>query len=688
MYISCYDENETNFEHNGEFKVFVDENENNIFRQLNGQFYATFKVSLTDRHIHKLLPLMYVKIPTPSKKNKYQLFKIFDLSDDDTGITFTAYQFVWGELSNGFIPHLNSVAKTRLEAAQYILDKAQDTKPHRCTVVDLEPSEERKNLQIVRCNPLVALMGNKENTILNRYSNVEFDFNNFEIQIQNRVGEDTGFVIRDDKNMERFLRDLDYKPVATRIIPQGANELLLPEYFLDSPNIAMYSEVYYKHVEFPEIGVDEANGVMKEDAINLLREAGMKLFTESKIDLPVLSWTITFDDGQNNPKISDELKELLKLDIGDSVIAIKRGLRQRTEARMMEYNYNFVKGEYTDITISSASPSYTVTIEKTVANINVKVDSFKSIITNLSEDMYSKIEQLIDEINLKVAKEDLSAEIEVRSDAVNMAINNGQNSNGIKLNDKGLGVLNNEIMTILLNSGVMNVYNSRTGEFMGYYGTVDDDLRVQLFGANTFSIFAGNDDLKILSIDVDRDLSYGNATVDICGGLLLSQRPGQNVGVNGLALGNDDRSDKYGYHNMSILCWNSLGIQDNNGLTNGFYDARRGRWVIKGGLYQNTESPPSAYILSIDEEHPFFCGKTKMNIVDSILNLETTIKVDNDGDLTMMILPNDDDLVMTDIGNQKHIDQSSIVAGLVEVVKSLNSRLKDLENLRGEEDEA
>ena len=43
---------------------------------------------------------------------------------------------------------------------------------------------------------------------------------------------------------------------------------------------------------------------------------------------------------------------------------------------------------------------------------------------------------------------------------------------------------------------------------------------------------------------------------------------------------------------------------------------------------------------------------------------------------------------MTDIGGHRHIDQSSIIAGLVEVVKSLNSRLKDLENLRGEEDEA
>ena len=62
MYISCYDQDETNFEHNGTFKVKVDEDENNLYRELNGQFYATFKVSLTDRHVHQLFPLMYVKI--------------------------------------------------------------------------------------------------------------------------------------------------------------------------------------------------------------------------------------------------------------------------------------------------------------------------------------------------------------------------------------------------------------------------------------------------------------------------------------------------------------------------------------------------------------------------------------------------------------------------------------------------
>ena len=131
MYISCYDQDETNFEHNGTFKVNVDEEENNLYRELNGQFYVTFKVSLTDRHVHQLFPLMYVKIPTPNKNNPNQLFRIVDLSDDDTGITFTAFHCVWGELANGFLPHLNSVGKTRLEAAQYILSLIHISEPTR-----------------------------------------------------------------------------------------------------------------------------------------------------------------------------------------------------------------------------------------------------------------------------------------------------------------------------------------------------------------------------------------------------------------------------------------------------------------------------------------------------------------------------------------------------------------------------
>ena len=293
----------------------------------------------------------------------------------------------------------------------------------------------------------------------------------------------------------------------------------------------------------------------------------------------------------------------------------------------------------------------------------------------------TQISQLNDKIETKASIDNMWSYIQQNPYAVMTAINNGRGINGISIDENGLSVFRNNIISMMLNDGKTQLYNPYSGTYMGYFGTEDNDLRVQLTGASTFSVRGGYNDVRMLDLDFNHGHAYGNSTMRICGDVLFQHRDDPNAtGVNGLGLGNDDRADMYGHHNIFLLCHNSFGIVDNNGNTNMFADARRGRWIMKGGLYQNTESPPSAYILSIDEEHPFFCGKTKMNIVDSILNLETTIKVDNEDDLTMMILPNDDDLVMTDIGNQKHIDQSSIIAGLVETVKLLNNRMLELES--------
>lgn len=293
----------------------------------------------------------------------------------------------------------------------------------------------------------------------------------------------------------------------------------------------------------------------------------------------------------------------------------------------------------------------------------------------------TQISQLNDKIETKASIDNMWSYIQQNPYAVMTAINNGRGINGISIDENGLSVFRNNIISMMLNDGKTQLYNPYSGTYMGYFGTEDNDLRVQLTGASTFSVRGGYNDVRMLDLDFNHGHAYGNSTMRICGDVLFQHRDNPNAtGVNGLGLGNDDRADMYGHHNIFLLCHNSFGIADNNGYTNMFADARRGRWIMKGGLYQNTESPPSAYILSIDEEHPFFCGKTKMNIVDSILNLETTIKVDNEDDLTMMILPNDDDLVMTDIGNQKHIDQSSIIAGLVETVKLLNNRMLELES--------
>lgn len=402
MYINCYLATETKFDHNGEFKVWIDEGKGQVYRTLNGPFYVQFEVSHSELFVSYLQPRMFVKIPTPRKENPYQPFRIVDVSDTETGVVFTAYHYIW-DLTTSFLPHINIVAQTRAEACQYIIDKAQEAKPHPFKIKDLDNPQEQKNLQIVRYNPLVALMGSEDNTVMNRFGTTEFDFDNNQIYVMNRLGRDTGYLIKENKNLTSYTKDLDYKPLATRIVPQGANELLLPEYYIDSPKIGDYDEIFYKHVEFPEIA--ESEEMTREEALEELRKAARKLFSEAHIDQPDLSWTVAFD-ANTEAGLPEELKELLKLDIGDSVIIYKDGLR--LESRILEYVYDFVIGKYDEITISSLSKSFGVSLDKAVADLKYRVDNFNSIITNLDETLTSKIEQEINSVTIEVSKIDAS----------------------------------------------------------------------------------------------------------------------------------------------------------------------------------------------------------------------------------------------------------------------------------------
>ena len=291
----------------------------------------------------------------------------------------------------------------------------------------------------------------------------------------------------------------------------------------------------------------------------------------------------------------------------------------------------------------------------------------------------SQIDQQAHQIASKVNTGDFSSLIQQNANSVYTAISNGRGVNGVGIDTSGLYLFNNNLVTARLTEGKFHAYNSWNGRHMGYFGTNGDDLRACLYDTNTFSVYS-NDSALLFRARYARDANYGNATLDMCGGINFVHKPGQDVGLNQILLGNDDRSDAYGYHNMSIRCWNSLGFQDNYGYTNMFFDVRRGRIIMKGGLYQNAGTPPAAYVLSNDEENPFYSGVSSEQMVNSILNLETTVKVDTDDDITMMILPNDDDLAMTMIDNQQHVDIASIVAGLVETVKSLNNRVLELES--------
>lgn len=302
----------------------------------------------------------------------------------------------------------------------------------------------------------------------------------------------------------------------------------------------------------------------------------------------------------------------------------------------------------------------------------------------------SQIDQHAHQIATKVNANDFSSLIQQNGHSIMWAINSSRGSNGIGLDSSGLYGYNNNITTLRLTEGKFHAYNSWNGNHMGYFGTNGDDLRACLYDTNTFSVYS-NDTALLFRARYERDANYGNATLDMCGGINFIHKPGQDVGINQLLLGNDDRSDRYGFHNMSIRCWNSIGFQDNYGYTNMFADVRRGRWIMKGALYQNTQTPPATFSMNFDgEDEIYSSGYERSQAIDSVMNLKTGVYVDNDGECCSAIYGGYSELITTEYQDEygkitTHLNHEALNASLVvtcqeqqKLIKALQKELNEI----------
>lgn len=187
---------------------------------------------------------------------------------------------------------------------------------------------------------------------------------------------------------------------------------------------------------------------------------------------------------------------------------------------------------------------------------------------------------------------------------------------------------------------------------------------------NKIALYDGKG-ISCISIVNDPSANYGNARIDLRGGINFIHNPGQDVGINQILLGNDDRSDRYGFHNMSIRCWNSIGFQDNYGYTNMFFDSRRGRVIMKGALYQNTQTPPATFSMNFDgEDEIYSSGYERSQAIDSVMNLKTGVYVDNDGECCSAIYGGYSELITTEYQDEygavtTHLNHEALNASLV-----------------------
>ena len=241
---------------------------------------------------------------------------------------------------------------------------------------------------------------------------------------------------------------------------------------------------------------------------------------------------------------------------------------------------------------------------------------------------------------------------------------------------------------IRVNASNVNTYTEMNAS--GFF--VKNNSGLNLFEAsNKVALYNGNG-VSCVEIVNDPNANYGNARIDVRGGINFIHNPGQDVGLNQILLGNDDRSDAYGYHNMSIRCWNSFGFQDNYGYTNMFADVRRGRWIMKGALYQNTATPPSTFSMNFEGEDEIYnSGYSRELAVESIMNLKTGVYVDNDGECCSAIYGGYSELITTEYKDEygdvtTHLNHEALNASLVvmcqEQQKLIDALRKELNEIK------
>jgi phage minor structural protein len=413
--ITLYDSSETNFEHNG-IGILSDCISCKVHREINNTFYVELEYPLYDKKNLYLELQQHRIIKTPTPNGSSQLFRI-QRTEKSMSTIFVYATHILFDLKENLIIDTNIVGKTRLEAFQELLDNTMN--PHNFTVTG-DITTYQDTARIVRYSPLKAIFGTEDNCILNRWGG-EVDVDNFNIIVKDFLGVDTQEVISYGKNLKAIRETLNMDTVATRIIPQGANELLLPEYFIDSPLIGAYYQPIVRHMLFNDIKVDEST--TQEQACQMLRDVVQKLFDEKHVDEPFFNYEVDFMYLGDTEEYK-QFKNLNTLNLGDRLKIRHQKLNIDLNGNIIAYDYNSISKKYIKIEIGTIKKDINMVINQTVAQVQFLSEKVEIEVATLDERLSSKID-VTEQSILQVVTDktnDLQSQVTQQADGVNIQI--------------------------------------------------------------------------------------------------------------------------------------------------------------------------------------------------------------------------------------------------------------------------
>ena len=335
-----------------------------------------------------------IRVNTHRGVQAFRIYRVVKNVVDGT-IKVNARHIFYDLLAN-FVEDVRPTGKNGAEAGQQILNGCQYLTPF-TFASDITHTT---TAYYIRKSPIQAFLGDTEESFVNRWGG-EIVRDNFDIEINTRLGADNGVRIAYGKNLAGLEFNEDSSEAVTRIMPTAIenNQLLrLPEKYIDSPYINDYP--------FPIISVEdtgfkvgeEVDGVIpyptEESCFTAMRQYVSDRFL-SGADIPKLSLSVNFVDWKDI-KQYEKYKSLLSVGLGDDVTVEYAPFDINVKLRVCAVSYNCLTNRYETLTIGEKRISVVNSINSTSQKLDSiqqeivvtsqKIDAAAGIAVDLSND--------------------------------------------------------------------------------------------------------------------------------------------------------------------------------------------------------------------------------------------------------------------------------------------------------------
>lgn len=346
-----------------------------VTEELNGQYQLSFTYPINGSLSEYLVEENIVKCRVAD--GSYQLFRINQVKKNFNTIEITAFHIFY-DLLNNFLEDTYPQNLNGQLFLKHILDHTvfANSFEAQSNIAKIESA------RYVRKNPVEAIMGNADNSMLKLFGG-EIKRDNFKIKILSRVGSDNGVKLLFGKNITGIDVSVDITNMATRIMPQGYDGLLLPEKYVDSLLINTYPTPKIKKIEFSDVKYDPED----ESAYHSLQEAYEELRRLANeqyslgVDKPSINIKVDWIELSKTNEYKN-YSNLEKVNLGDTITSYLFGMNFETRVTKIVYN------PLTDVIEKYEIGTPKASISTSMNNIKREVESIDtaSILNEAKED--------------------------------------------------------------------------------------------------------------------------------------------------------------------------------------------------------------------------------------------------------------------------------------------------------------